>query len=154
MAQAKTYTKKQFIEDVKKEARPLRKHATKEELGKLSVVLLNPFSGESCIYGLTTGGCFSKRAATLIHACCKRFFKSRVNGSSLENETTENNFAYRTAVNGKKIPGVQTSQQLFNHRNQFRNYHYSSIEAYIMFEWAKKDNLIAYLKGETNKLIL
>lgn len=69
-----TYTKKQFLEDVAKEARALKKHATPEELDKLDFSNLWPNDVTLCVYGQMTGYCDSPRASELIKICANKFF--------------------------------------------------------------------------------
>lgn len=147
-----TYTKKQFIEDVKKEARALRRHATKREISQLSFEDLSPSSKYRCVYGLMTGNCFSERAAELIHACCKRYFISSTEDGDSIGDSAELGKVTRN-VNGKKVPGVENATDLCIHRNHW-TFHLSSIEAYIMQPSAKNKNLIDYLKGNRNDLVL
>jgi hypothetical protein len=71
-----TYTFDQLKEDVRREAEALKVRATKEELGRLSIELLNPHHVSKCVYGLTTGACDSKRAIELISLCAPTMYKS------------------------------------------------------------------------------
>jgi hypothetical protein len=119
----KTYTKKQFIEDVKKEAMALKEHATREELGKLDFTILNPNSGHLCVYGQLTGMCDSDRADELIKECAPRLY-----------------------VHLDDFVAVPT--------NNFENFYWSPIEKYILDDDAKNKNLIDYLKGNRNDLVL
>jgi len=121
----KSYTKKQFIEDVKKEAMALRKHATKEEIGKLDFENLEPLSVTRCIYGQLTGECDTPRASQLIRQCAPVLFE--------------------IADFNERGPIPVT---------EFQYYHSSPIERYITGKGAKNKNLIAYLKGECNDLVL
>lgn len=71
------YTFEQLKEDVRKEAEALRIHATREEREKLDYEMLNPNNAYRCIYGLTTGSCFSERAMELIQKCAPVYYTSR-----------------------------------------------------------------------------
>jgi hypothetical protein len=136
------YTKKQFIEDVKKEARALRKHATKEELANLDFESFNPIDEHRCVYGQMTGDCSSNRAHALIAKCCIRLVDNLV-------------FARNGRKLGKSINGkVESTNQLDATRKQGFMRYLSQLEAYIQMAGAKNKNLIAYLKGERNDLVL
>jgi hypothetical protein len=139
------YTKKQFFADVTAEATALREHATDEEKAKLDFDSLEPNSPSKCIYGLATGNCMSKRAAELINKCCQRFI---INDD--DNGIKEYGFvAVRKQVNGAIIEGFVMERSV--NRDLL---HFSSIEAYILLPEAKNKNLIAYIKGEKQKLVL
>lgn len=137
------YTKKQFIEDVKKEAAAIRRNAAPDELNNLNIKEFNPLNEEECIYGQMTGNCRSIRAVDLITKCCKRFFKNEVFGEFDDCKSdVEFSEALGTCVNGKKSETPYSLEYI------------SSIEAYIALPTANTKNLIAYLKGETNDLNL
>lgn len=138
----KKYLKSQFLADVAKEAKALKKNATKDELENLSINLLNPLSFNSCIYGQMTGYCNSTRALTLIQGCCPRFFTTdNINqGMSMT--------GVKKAVNGKKVGEFK------NGRNRYYMSHFSAIETYILTKDAKNANLIAFLRDETKELNL
>lgn len=131
-----TYTKKQFLEDVAKEARALKRHATKEELSWLNVKTFDPKDEELCIYGQITGMCRSKRAVELMTVCAKRFFKNIVyNAIDIGDNILDE-------VNGKK-----------SHEPESMDF-VSAIETYIATPDAKNKNLIAFLKDERKDLVL
>lgn len=75
-----TYTKKQFLEDVAKEARALRKHATKKELELLNFETFDGGDVKKCIYGQMTGDCDSDRASELIQLCAPIYFEGSSGG--------------------------------------------------------------------------
>lgn len=139
------YDKDQFIWEVTNEAVMLRKHATKEELNRLCITFLNPTSQWTCIYGLTTGDCFSPRATELITLCCPRFFKP---GAITRENDLDNVFYNTNGTNAKEFKDVTTG------RRNYDNLLFSAIEIYITLPEAKKENLVAYLRGETKKLDL
>lgn len=148
--ESKKYTKADFIEDVKKEAKALRKHATKDELAHLTTAALDPTDYNKCVYGLMTGDCRSVRASELIFSCCKRYFDTED-----EWEVDASLEQIKRVVNGKTIVGVNDYKEFDEERTNFNGIrYYSSIEMYILRKDAKKKNLIAYLKGETNDLNL
>lgn len=135
------YTKSQFLDDVKKEAKALKEHATKEEIRLLSLGTLDPQNKLMCIYGQMTGTCVSRRAAELIDKCCKKYFKLYPQINTGMRHVSE---SLMTSIN-----------EFVSERSEsLKIKHLSSIETYIMQPFAKNDNLIAYLKGETKKLEL
>ena len=67
----KLTTKKELIKQVRIELDNIKKFATKKELAKLNYNNFNPSETSSCIYGLMTGSCRSKRALQLIDQCTK-----------------------------------------------------------------------------------
>lgn len=142
------YSKKQFLEDVAKEATALKEHATSKELRKLDFTKFNPFFRQRCIYGLATGDCNSERACELITLCCKRYFR---NESDIETYGLD---AIKNNVNGRKIEGISNSYDFRTRKRVFGIKYYSSIEAYIQLPDAQNENLIAFLKGETEDLKL
>lgn len=119
-----TYTFEQLKEDVRKEAEALRVHATKEELGRLSIATMQPNNVKLCYYGLMTGHCDSPRATELINKCAVVFFDSDSD--------------------------VDDMYPIY----EFKDYRWSAIEFYIGLPEARNANLIAYLRGETNDLDL
>jgi hypothetical protein len=138
-----TYTKKQFIEDVKKEARGLRKHATKEELAQLDFKNFDPLNEDDCIYGQCGGSCRSRRAVELITKCCRRFVKNEVYIALSEAASLDDAMAgINRALNGERSESPYTIEYI------------SMIETYIATPDAKNKNLIDYLKGNRNDLVL
>jgi len=139
------YTIEQFHADVAAEAKALRKHATKEELGRLDFENLDPTQITTCIYGQLTQHCFSRRASILIGLCCKRYVKTaRIN--NIQEEGFE---MIKDIVNGETVDNLYEDRQAL-----FNECHYSSIEAYILLPDANNAALIAYLRGETDDLVL
>lgn len=136
-----TYTKEQFLKDVAAEAKALREHATKEELGRLQLHALDPMHTDYCVYGLMTGDCQSDRACDLIGNCCQRFFVNE--GVQLPKTVT----TILKRVNGKKLKSVKEDRA-------FAINHLSAIEVYIGQSNAQNKNLIAYLRGEREDLVL
>lgn len=154
----KPYSKRQFIADVTKEVKALKKHATKEELQNLDFNEFDPDKKEQCIYGQITGYCQSKRASELIFNCCVRFVR---NDLEIDDKGFE---AIKEAVNGAFVGRKKSLRSLINNRNKhckFNNWglnteigHLSAIESYILLPEANNKNLISFLKGNTNKLVL
>lgn len=145
------YTKEQFLKDVEKEVRALKRNATEEELSNLDALILNPQSQRSCIYGQLTGSCHSLRASQLIFNCCKRFveFPDGVDVFHADKGFSK----IKGLINGSKIKGVKDADQFYDTRSWDIKY-FSSIETYIMFPNAKNKNLIAFLRGERKDLVL
>jgi hypothetical protein len=138
-----TYTKKQFIEDVKKEARALREHATKDELDKLDFQTLKYDEPTACIYGQMAFQCRSERASELIGLCCKRFFNNDVLGRiEFAKSRVSIDKAITEEVNGETCDDIGSMA------------HVSCIETYICLPDAQRKNLIDYLKGNRNDLVL
>jgi predicted NAD-dependent protein-ADP-ribosyltransferase YbiA (DUF1768 family) len=54
-----------------KEAKNIKKFATKEEIDKLLADSVAPTSTNMCIYGQMTGNCYSQRALELLDLCAK-----------------------------------------------------------------------------------
>ena len=139
-----TYTFEQLKEDVRKEAEALRVHATKEERDKIKMIGFRPQYSDGCIYGMATGDCFSSRASDLIEACCVRYFHNN-SFTSIKHEGFEGIV--------RRVNGVTVSDFKSTRSNTFPEY-YSAIEAYILLPGAKNENLISYLRGETETLEL
>ena len=139
------YTSKQLIADTTKEAQALRKHATNEELAKLDYLRLDAAHTERCIYGQMTGHCLSARAAELIEACTPRYFRQ----SAIDDTTRAPIRTIAKAANGTTVENFRRART-----TSYGTAHFSAIEAYISWKGAKIKNLVNYLRGETNKLIL
>lgn len=143
-----TYTFEQLKEDVRKEAEALRVHATKEELGGISLEEFNPRHYDGCIYGMCTGDCHNERAIELIQQCTPRFFKE---------EIFEDIPVFGVDGIVKNANGTIVSNLLEERTKEYKgkgDVHYSAIEAYILLPEAQNANLIAYLRGETDNLEL
>ncbi len=151
----KTYTKEQFLKDVAKEARALKKMLTPDEINKLDAASLNPRSYNKCIYGQMTGDCRSVRASELIFNACQRFCH-QPNGDLVGAGWDEKGGSFsnlKKNINGKNIDGVNNHTDL-RLKREYEIEFYSSLEAYIMLPKSKKANLIAFLRGERKDLVL
>jgi hypothetical protein len=133
-------TKKQFIEDVKKEIRAIKKHAKPEEIKRLKLHMLNPLDPANCIYGQLTRNCRNKRAVELISKCCKRVVSQAVCYVDRTYSDISHNI---NGTNPKKITDDPNDMDFT-----------SALEQYINIAHPKHLNIISYLKGETNKLEL
>lgn len=140
------YTKEQFFADVSAEAKALRLHATKEEINKLDFDYLDPHSASRCIYGQMTGNCISPRAVELIRKCCRSFFKIPVSGLPVD----EGFSAVSKYVDTEPVVDFVEDRK----RGTFWMSYYSSMEIYIMLPEGKNENLIAYLRGDREDLVL
>jgi hypothetical protein len=127
----KKITKKQFLADVRHEIEMLKTHTTDAEKSKLNIKDLVPRYRYSCIYGLISGDCNSKRAFELIDLCCIRIVNN--NESNILRD-----------FNGYDKTVFQKGRRFFDHL--------SILEAYMMIYEAKNENILAYIKGETSKL--
>lgn len=141
----KTYPKARFFEEVKKEASLLRKHARKSELNRLNLSALDPVNRCKCVYGQMAGECRSERAIELITKCCHRFIEAGNGIDDLTEYSRDERTTYRNLQ--KFINGAKSKQPS-------RVTYLSSIESYILLRNAKLKNLIAYLKGEREDLVL
>lgn len=128
-----------LIEQVVLEATALKKNATPEERGNLSFATLSPYSPFDCIYGQMTGDCWSIRAEVLIRACAQRAYKPK--GSGVDNPE----------LNG-------SPEGARRNKDYLQPYYFSPIEVFIVSNLRGDENenakLIAYLKGETETLLL
>lgn len=120
---------------VREEAARLREYATPEELSRLDFDQFAPTIPTMCIYGQTTGDCFSPRATTLLNKCARPFSKAV--------REYEPNGKKRFDKNVRNLLAVKDGHAYF-----------SPIEFYIAQPDAKNKQLIAYLKGKRNTLPL
>lgn len=65
--------KTDFLKSVLDEAIALKKHLTKEEVKKISNVIIDGTSPTKCIYGAAAGRCDSERAIELLKLCAQPF---------------------------------------------------------------------------------
>ena len=138
------YDKDRFIWEVTNEAIALRENATRDELNKLSLAVLNPMTEYGCIYGQMTGSCFSEKASDLIVQCCPRYFRSYA-------VTQYNHFGnVINNANGTKVVNFKNARK----KSSKEDRHFSAIEVYITLPNAKLKNLVSYLRKETDKLDL
>lgn len=136
------YTFDDLKADVTKEVTALKTHATKNELHKLSAALLDPSDVFNCYYGLMTDCCHSERAVELIKICAIRY----VVDCTLTSTTAEGFQRISEHVCTKGMDDFESGRG-------FSGY-YSALEAYALLKDAKNENIIAYLKGETDILEL
>ncbi|MDL5044618.1 hypothetical protein QQ054_00965 [Oscillatoria amoena NRMC-F 0135] len=113
---------------VRQEADNLKIHATTQELSYLSFQTIDPDQIFNCIYGQMTGDCTNFRAVELLNYCA---------------------VPYSNRLDIYEQPRKQEFKRFFLMNNPF-----SAIEFYIYQIDAKNENLISYLKGETDNLEL
>ena len=118
------------------EVKKLKKHATKEEIDRLSIDNFNPDSMSRCIYGQLTGNCTSKRAEDLITSCCKKVL----------NVYNKENIFLKCSLNGKP-------KKLANYWDRL-HYYVSPIESLIYRRKRAGKRIINYLKGVTKHIDL
>jgi hypothetical protein len=143
--------KADFLNAVKHEVETLKELATENELKRLNFRKFNHDHHDACIYGQMTGSCGSKRAKVLMDKACVIVTK----------DACVISFENRTFKEVKKhINGANTGQGWNDDGGSMlhfvsRNYsHLSALEAYICMKNAKTENIIKYLKGETDTLKL
>ncbi len=139
-------TKKQFLADVEHEVRAIKANATPEEIEKLNFSRLNPLRPTNCIYGQMTGICNSKRAEELMNkSCIRQTVQTKYGVEDFEDKSfTE----IKGLINGeyKKSTWEVSSGRTYSYL--------SALEAYICLKGAKNENIIKFLKGETETLEL
>ena len=127
---------KKMRELAAKEAKNLRKYLTDDEKALLIASEIDPDNSQSCIYGKSTGSCFSARAHELIIKCAERVYKSSKNIYDRISESR---------LNGKPYPVVEGVDRVLEY--------FSPIETLIINDQSTIPPLVAYIKGETNKLV-
>ena len=146
--------KSEFLEEVAKEARALKENATKKELSRLNLKVLDPIDPEACIYGQMTGGCANSRSKYLISVCCTKMTDSGygdINPVDLYDEGRNRWVDIRPHINGetdinRMFPDLSPNTRVYSYL--------SMIETYICMKDAKNKNLIEFLKGEREDLSL
>jgi len=139
-------TKSEFINDVIKEIKSLKKHATREELERLDFEAFSYSFVTDCIYGQMTGNCKSYRAKDLMDKSCVRVMSLPDGCGDIEDKT------FAEVNNEHFINGDYNKQTWID---EGRDWCYlSALEGYICLKNAKTKNIINYLKGETNTLNL
>lgn len=121
---------------VREEAANLKKFATRKELDKLDFERLIPNNEKKCIYGQMTGNCKGIKAFNLINNCCKKKVFTDCN-------------EILSTRNIKLFKGVNWQDRICNF--------YSPIEVFILQgenKFTNNKNLISYLKGEADTLII
>lgn len=123
--------KKEILEQADIEALNLKTHAKKKELSLLDFEKLDPESKSSCIYGLMTGNCNSKRAKSLILKCAKKVL--------VKPDTTK---SFRNSMNDYVLNGKP------KRKREDEMEYVSPIETVIFRYPEYNKKLIKFLKGE------
>ena len=143
----KNYSKKQFLQEVTDEIENIKLYATDEEKQKLDFDTFDPDYLTTCIYGQLTGYCESDRAIKLIRKCCKRYF----NFEETDLFYLINNSTFKDVI--MEINGIEMPDDFI--LDDRRNYEYHSLlEGFIRLKNANNKNIISYIKGEKEKLVL
>lgn len=125
--------KKDFLDLVMIELNHIKENATTKEIDKLNINFFDHTDSYCCIYGLMTGECSSERARELY--------------SKSFDTISDNNWEVYTPF----------SQQTMRKGNEF-----TALEKYLFMISPKQDlsesnkykEIISYLKGEINEIIL
>lgn len=103
-----------------KEARNLRKFATKEEINSLEFKTFDANSPEDCIYGQMTSDCFSKRSKNLIINCCEKVYiaeggclieRAELNGKPYHKMQRTNGYGYFSPIEVLILQGDKNNQK-------------------------------------------
>ena len=140
--------KADFLQAVMHEINMLKQHAAPEELSKMDFGKLDGGYATTCIYGQITGDCTTRRAKELMDASCIRVmdFNFPHRGIDIDDPHFNINGAYT---------GQSWSPFEEGYDKTYRSYRYMSVlEAYIITKDAKNEEVIKYLKGEIDTLIL
>jgi hypothetical protein len=117
---------------------------------KLDFKTFDSLCAGTCIYGQMTDDCSSIRAKELMDLACIRVMNLKNGVGDIENLDIEDE---RFVVNGE-YKG-QTWKSIGSINLYKREYsHLSALEAYIATRNANNEDIIKYLKGEINTLIL
>ncbi len=112
-----------LFKEGREEAKKIKEHARHEEKGKLSKDRFNPYEEEDCIYGMMAFSCFSERAMELVSMC-------------------SNGALYTRAARPSRIA-----------RRGWGYFWITAFEMSLLYiSTENRNNLIAYLKGETEHL--
>lgn len=139
-------SKEQFLNDVAHEVEMLKIHATKEQIDRLDLETFDPKDERFCIYGQMTGNCRNKEAKKLMDVACIRVVDRKWEREVNFSEATFREIA--PEINGKY------KKQMWKKNIDSPFSYLSMIETYILLKTSKPKNIIKYLKGETNKLVL
>jgi len=135
-------TKKQFLSGVRHEIDMLKLHADPIEKAKLDFNDFDPNSMRSCIYGQMTGDCNSERAKKLMCVACLRTVNNP--GCGVARDFKE----LKSRINGELIPDDWSKKRYY-----FPEF-LSVLESYILLDESKNKEVLSYIKGETETLVL
>lgn len=136
--------KKQFLEDVRTEIESIKLHATKKEKSRLNFKEFKPAYSEDCVYGQLTGDCRSERAIELIEKSCVRIWDLSEKNVDIDKIKDASFEEAKSFLNGA------FDKETFGDGCQYL----SALEGYIVLKRANNENILAYIKGETDKLKL
>ena len=143
-------TKVQFLKDVRTEIENIKKYARKSEIQKLDFDTFNPLSVSRCIYGQMSGACDSSRGSNLIYKCCERVMPQPDTEETVKRGGWKHIQKY---LNGH-IKKTFKSGKAYKEARAEKYAYLSSLEAYIQLPSAKTKNIISYLRGESERLVL
>ena len=140
-----------LFERVQQEATELKKRLTPEEIAKLDSVNIKN-TEDQCVYGQLTGNCSSERAFDLMQDCCLKVY-------------TVHRMDTEERKQGKEWLTLNGSPKEKERRGKYNYDYFSPIESLLALVDEEQvgtiftppeniKNLIAYLKGETEELIL
>ena len=138
--------KETVIKHVMLEIENIKKFATKEQVMRLSIEKVFPFSPDRCIYGLMTGNCFSDEAQQLIYKCCSRV------GGGIPDEDDDSFYQEAFGIDDCKIKKPSKKDIIVEVTSEMRRF--SFLEIYIAYLPQQCENIVRYLKGKTERLYL
>ena len=144
--------KEEFLKEVRKEVKLLKKHATAEQLLKLNAKIFNPAQSDTCVYGQITGNCQSIEAKRLMDLCCKKIFVLAEGAENL----VDRKFSDVKALLGEKYKGQTWDESIIEGEPLIlRSYEYMTVlEGYTCLKRANIEGLIDFLKSKTTELEL
>jgi len=137
--------KEDFLNDVRHEVEMLKKHAYPVQLNRLDFDTFDPDHRSQCIYGQMTGSCYSREAQTLMNKACIKVFNTEYNTIQYKTFTE-----IKGLINGKY--NKQTWKRVSAGDREMS--YLSALEGYILLKGAKNHNIIDYLQGKKDKLVL
>lgn len=140
-------TREQFLKDVMAEIEGIKETATNEEKKRLDIDFLDPMRTDRCIYGLLTGDCMEARAREIMDVSCKRVWNLAGDG------VYQNRYRFLDSVL-ENVNGDYESRRTWDNGKDARLTYLSALEGYIALNDAKNEEIIAYIKGDTDTLEL
>lgn len=139
-----------FLKDVFHEVQSLRHNATPEEKERLDFDTLDYNEPALCIYGQLTEDCSSLRAKELMDIGCIRVMDVPDGVDDIKEVNIEDE---KFNING------ENTGQGWIYSEEFKEYgrdytHLSALEGYICTKDAKNKEIIDYIKGNINELVL
>lgn len=148
---------KEFYKIVEEEVKLLRENINEEEVSNIGIMFESGYT-QSCVYGQITGHCSSNRSKYLMNKCVSYWVSNSsylddVRVGHMHSDYDVCFFEYRLSINSS----LQDSSpyEFVEDVEDSRNYYsYTPLEAYIMLYGSKDNEIIDYLKGDTNELNL